>query len=334
MGMTNTGRVDFHHHLFPTRGRAGDLMRELIVRSGWPADRPLPMAGWKPETSLECMDELGIATAILSLPNDVEHDLPAVDRRGFAREVNTLAAQIAEEHPGRFGFFAHLPTPTTVDDALEELAYAFDELGADGVTLANVYGQGADACSLGNSRLEPLWAELDRRAALVFVHGEQTPGRNAAPNRFMPVPVSEVPNETYKAAADLVTSGCKRQFPRARIILSHSGGSTPLLAARVAALAPLLGCELTPEEIVDDFRTFYYETALSGFRTNLIALESLVPVDQILFGTDFPAVPTHVARWYARNVDDYYADRPAIHDQVMSGNAMKLVPRLATAAGN
>ena len=143
------------------------------------------------------------------------------------------------------------------------------------------------------------------------------------------MPVTEVPNETYKAAADLVTSGRKRQYPNARILLSHSGGSTPFLAARVAGLAHHLGCELTPDEIVDDFRTFYYETALSGFETNLIALESFVPPEQILFGTDFPSIPAAVTDWYTANLDSYFADRPDLHQQVMSGNARRLLPQLA-----
>ena len=188
-----------------------------------------------------------------------------------------MTRQAVDDYPGRFGLFAHLPTPTDIDAALEELTYALDVLGADGVTLTNVYGVGDQARSLGDPIFEPLWAELDRRGALVFLHGEQTPGSNRAPSQFLPTPVSEIPNETYKGAADLVTSGRKRQYPNVRIILSHSGGSTPFLAARVAALGAFhLDCELSPDEILADFRTFYYETALSGFETNLVALENFV----------------------------------------------------------
>jgi predicted TIM-barrel fold metal-dependent hydrolase len=245
------------------------------------------------------MDGLGIQTAVLSLPSDLEHNLPAKDRRAFAREVNTVARHTVNDHPGRFGFFAHLPTPTDVDAALDEITYALDELDADG------------------------------RGTLVFLHGEQTPGRNRIPNRFLPTPVSEVPNETYKGAADLVTSGRKRQYPNVRIILSHSGGSIPVLAARVAVLSSYLGCELSPEEIIADFRTFYFETALSGFETNLIALENFVPPEQILFGTDFPAVSPDMAGWYTTNVDAYFAERPDVLAKVMHGNAHTLLPRLA-----
>ncbi|MDT7707581.1 MAG: 6-methylsalicylate decarboxylase [Pseudonocardiales bacterium] len=325
-------RVDFHHHLFPGGELAEFVQRALVADSGW--SFPGGAARWTPETSLAFMEGHGIRTAVLSLPNDLERNLPAKDRRAFAREVNTIARQAVDDHPGRFGFFAHLPTPTDVDAALDELTYALDQLGADGVTLTNVYGTGDDARSLGDDIFQPLWAELDRRGTLVFLHGEQTPGRNRRPNWFLPTPVSEVPNETYKAAADLVTTGRKRQYPNARIILSHSGGSTPFLAARVAVLSHYLGCELSPEDIITDFRTFYYETALSGFETNLVALESFVSPDRILFGTDFPAVSPQMAGWYTDNVDTYFADRPDMLARVMHGNAHTLLPRLSVNTAN
>jgi len=47
----------------------------------------------------------------------------------------------------------------------------------------------------------------DRRATLVFVHGAQTTSVNGFLNPFAPTPVTEVGNETFKAAADLVTRG-------------------------------------------------------------------------------------------------------------------------------
>ncbi|MDT8914439.1 amidohydrolase family protein [Amycolatopsis sp. PS_44_ISF1] len=325
--LSGPDRVDFHHHVFPGGAQATLLRRKLVDATGWEFPGGAPR--WTPEASLAFMDGHGIRTAVLSLPNDLEHDLAPEQRQSFAREVNDLAHQAVLDHPGRFGFFAHLPCPTDVDAALAELRYALDELGADGVTLTNVYGTGEDALSIGDEVFEPLWAELDRRRALVFLHGEQTQGRNRRPNRFLPTPVSEVPNETYKGAADLVTRGRKRRYPHARIILSHSGGSTPFLAARVAVLSPHLGCELSPDEILEDFRTFYFETALSGFTTNLTALEDFVPPEQILFGTDFPAASPEMTGWYTKNVDSYFAGRPELHARIMHGNAETLLPRLS-----
>jgi predicted TIM-barrel fold metal-dependent hydrolase len=64
-------------------------------------------------------------------------------------------------------------------------------------------------------------------------------------------------------------------FPDIKIILAHLGGTTPFLASRVAVLSNHMGCPLSPEEILDDFRSFYYETALSAYEPNLLAIENL-----------------------------------------------------------
>jgi 6-methylsalicylate decarboxylase len=52
---------------------------------------------WAPEVSASFMDGLGIQTAILSLPNDVDSSLPEPARHGFARQIDTLAVQAVVE---------------------------------------------------------------------------------------------------------------------------------------------------------------------------------------------------------------------------------------------
>jgi len=99
---------------------------------------------------------------------------------------------------------------------------------------------------------------------------------------------SQVPNETFKAAAHLVVTGHRRRYPDVKIVLAHLGGSTPYLAPRVAVLSNYMGCTLSPDEILDAFKTFYYETALSASDVNLKAIDNFVQKDHILFGTDFP----------------------------------------------
>lgn len=72
------------------------------------------------------------------------------------------------------------------------------------------------------------------------------------------------------------------------MILAHSGGTTIALAPRVAILSRYMGCALTADQILEDFKTFYYETALSAYEPTLLALEAFVHPSRILFGTDFP----------------------------------------------
>ncbi len=140
---------------------------------------------------------------------------------------------------------------------------------------------------IGDDAFDPIWAELDRRGAIVFLHGAQTPSSTPYPHPFLGIPVTEVPNETYKAAAHLVVTGKKRRYPNVKIILSHLGGSTVWLAPRVAVLSAYMGSSLTPEEIIEDFKTFYFDTALATNETTLTAAETFVSHDRVLFGTDY-----------------------------------------------
>lgn len=163
---------------------------------------------------------------------------------------------------------------------------------------------------IADDAFDPIWDELNRRHAVVFLHGAQTPSSTPYPHPFLGLPISEasvpvdrshtstntktqlytqkVPNETYKAAAHLVVTGKKRRFHNVKIILAHLGGSTPFLAPRVAALSHYMGCPLAPDEILQDFKTFYYETALSSHPTTLAALDAFVPIERVLFGSDYP----------------------------------------------
>ncbi|KAG1755621.1 hypothetical protein EDB19DRAFT_418964 [Suillus lakei] len=314
-------RIDVHHHLFLDAQKKTKKNLEV----GWRTpDENLP---WRPETSLAAMDKLGVQTAILS-PPPISSNSCGAENRAEVRQQNIYASELCAAYPNRFGFFAGLPFLDDVEGSLEEIAYSLDVLSADGVALISSYGDGNSAKYVADDLYDPIWKELDRRHAVVFLHGAQTPSSTPYPHPWLGVPISEVPNETYKAAAHLVVSGKKRRFPNVNIILTHLGGSTPFLAPRVAALSHYMGCPLTPGEIIEDFKSFYYETALSAHETTLTAMATLVPTDRLLFGTDFPAVSTKTAEWYTENLGKYFAGRPLDLANIMHDNALRLFPNL------
>src|SRR5262245_32147771 len=120
-------RIDVHQHIVPP-AYAAWLQSQGIRDAG---GREVPP--WSAEAALALMDAHDIATAIVSISTPGVHLRPMVGRdpvaRTKAREVNEFAARIADDHSGRFGFFATLTLPD-VDGALEELAYALDTLHA------------------------------------------------------------------------------------------------------------------------------------------------------------------------------------------------------------
>ena len=184
---------------------------------------------------------------------------------------------------------------------------------------------------------DPIWEELNSRRAPVFLHGAQTRPERPDPHDFLGVPIVEVPHETFKAAASLVVSGRKRKYPNINFVLAHLGGSTPFLAPRVAVLSHYMGSGLTPEDILEDFKTFYYDTALSSHESTLTAMQSFVSSDRLVFGTDFPgarsseirkfvaystlhvAVSKDMAAWYTKQVNQVHpgADAPVWRSNIL-----------------
>ncbi|EJF61204.1 hypothetical protein BD309DRAFT_860958, partial [Dichomitus squalens] len=286
-------RVDIHHHIFPASiGKAA-----LSVKVGW--ETPAENLPWTPDISLEAMNRLGIRLAVLSLPAGLPAGPVGNRNRESARELNVLTSQICVNYPDKFAFFACMPNLLDTQGNLQELKFALDELEARGVALSSSYGEGAEAKYIGDDAYDAVWEELNRRAAVVFLHGAQVPSSTPYPHPYLGIPVTEVPNETFKAAAHLVVSGKKRRFPNVKIILAHLGGVAPFLAPRVAVLSRHMGCPLTHEEILEDFRSFYYDTALSTHETTLTAMEAFVGPGRILFGSDFPGTDPTSSAWHA-----------------------------------
>ncbi|MGH7290872.1 MAG: amidohydrolase family protein, partial [Myxococcota bacterium] len=216
--MSSPARIDTHHHIVPPAYAA--WLKRLGLAAGG-----LPIPDWSRDAALALMDKVGVRTGILSVSTPGVHMGDDSEARHWAREVNEYAAELARDLPDRFGFFATLPLPD-VDGALAEIAYAFDVLRADGaVLLANCRGT-----YLGDEKFAPVFDELNRRKAVVFVHPSQPPGLEPLPG--MPAYVADFLLDTTRAAVRLAVSGTLDRCPDLRVILSHAGGFVPYAAYR------------------------------------------------------------------------------------------------------
>jgi predicted TIM-barrel fold metal-dependent hydrolase len=156
--MACAARIDVHQHIVPP-----SWTQALDVTGANPGGWAVPT--WSRQSAIMMMDEQGIATGILSVPSPGVHFGDNAAARDLARAVNEYGAEAVKDRPDRFGQFASVPLPD-VDAALAEAAYALDTLGSDGVVLMT----NAGGRYLGDPEFESLWAELDRRAATVFIH--------------------------------------------------------------------------------------------------------------------------------------------------------------------
>src|SRR5205814_1265727 len=201
-----------------------DVLRPQSVDS-----TPMPMKVPDTDTHLRALDELGIRAAITSLTPRVFLQNGS-RRREVARACNEFQAGMVRDHPDRFGAFAVLPLPD-VDGALAEVAYALDELRMDGVGLYS----SQEGRYLGDPLYEPLFEELNRRKAVVFVH----PAHCSAPpelNLRAPGSTIEYIFDTTRAIVNLLYNGTLRRFPDLRMIFSHGGGTVPYLTFRISRM--------------------------------------------------------------------------------------------------
>jgi predicted TIM-barrel fold metal-dependent hydrolase len=170
-------------------------------------------------------------------------------------------------------------------------------------------------------------AELNRRKALVYTHPTAA---NCCVNlvRTQQPVMIEFGTDTTRTIADIVFSGNAQKFRDIRWIFSHAGGTMPFLIERFVR-NPLLESNAkptVPEGTLAELRRFYYDTAQTANKAAMSALSAIIPVSQIVFGTDFP---------YRTSIDPVKGLRDAgvfTDAQLMDierGNALKLLPRLA-----
>ena len=311
-------RIDVHHHVLPEFYK--DAQRAVGITGT--AYRGFPE--WTPEKSLALMDQCRIASTILSFTSPGIYFGDLAQTRDLARQCNDYLASLAVDYPGRFGGFAFLPLPD-IDASLVEIERVLDVLKLDGFTLLT----SIDERYIGHPDFEPVYAELNRRRAVTFIHPCYPPGTEAR-DWNIPRMIIDYPFETTRVATNLIMNGVMERHRDIPIILSHAGGALPFLAHRIAIFdkqTPLQ--ENYPEGALAAMKRFYYDTALSGDKAPLDALSRIADPSRILFGTDYPYVLEEVAVAETEGFDAYDGFDTATTAAINRGNAEKLFPRFA-----
>ena len=314
--------VDLHNHVIP------DFYWEASNEGGKAAGGITPPP-WSLDGMVAYMDEAGIDLALPSISTPGVHlgdDAAAAD---LARRCNEYVADLDRRHPGRFGGWAALPVPA-IDAALAELGYAMDTLGLDGVSLmTNVHGN-----YLGEPIYDELFAEMNRRGTVVFVHPNDSP--DGVSHRLVP-PESllDYPVDTSRAIAQLLYSNTFARFPEIKFIFSHGGGTVPYLATRFAVV-DAMGVVPGAEErgtAAEAFKRVYWDTAIAWSDNTLRTLRDVAGVSQIVFGTDYPYPRNDLTIAGRRSIEVTAALEDSEREAIFSGNAAALLPRAARLIG-
>ena len=293
------GAIDVHQH-FPPPGAAATF-------------------GWSPERALEQMDKFGIGVAILSMTQNGDLLYDGTEKgRAAVRRGNEYGAKLMQQHPTKFGFMGGIPMPD-LEGSLQEIEYAYDTLKADAI---GIYTNDNKGRWPGDPYFEPIWQELNRRNAIVYMHPLAPPccgNLNYGPAASM----LEYDFDVTRGVASIVVNGVMFRYPNIRFITVHSGGTVPMLAGRMKDRVPPGAEKYLPNGLYAELRKWYYDIAHASFPWPMAAMRAFMPESQILFGTDYSPEP----------IESTVNELPGLElakefeQMLLRGNAERLFPR-------
>ncbi len=277
-------RIDVHAHLYPA-----EYLRMLERFGGRPAEafmRDLRGGSTPPEMAerLTLMDADGVDLQVLSVSSSAPNLVNREQAADAARCANDAFAEAIARYPGRFAGFAALPLPD-VDAAIAELGRALDELGFVGATTTTeVLG-----VSIADHHFDPLFAELDRRQAVLFVHPAGTGLHAPAIERARFTWSIGAPFEDMLCLLQLAQAQVPARFPHVKIISAHLGGCASFLTERLGHhnVLPASRGAQPPALSTPDAAWFFYDT-VNGHPPAVKCAADSVGSECLLFGTDFP----------------------------------------------
>ena len=288
-----SGRIDVHAHFVPAAYRNACEAAGHVQPGGFPA-----LPAWDAAEHVAMMDRLGIATSLISVSSPGVHFGDDDAARGLARAVNETGREVRGQYPGRFGQFASLPLPD-IDGAMAELAYAYDTLQVDGVALLTNFA----GTYLGDASYEPVFAELDRRRARVFVH-PTSPACHDATNLGRPRPMLEFIFDTTRAVVHLILNGVVARYPNIEFLIPHAGAALPAIADRVSAFSMILPDADPSADVLRDLGRLRFDLAGFPLPRQLDALLAITTLEHLHYGSDYPFTPEFVVESLTNALDE------------------------------
>ena len=182
------------------------------------------------------------------------------------------------DYKGRFGLFAPLNMLDT-DSSLKEAEYAFDQVHADGIGLQSSYGEKY----LGDPSYDPIWQELNRRKAVVFVHGPNSACCSAikdGPGMFGSI--VEVTFDVTRTCASLLTSGALEKYPNIQWIIAYGGGTLPFVAGRINNFIKQMknAAKIAPNGVTAKLQKFNVDTVNVTNASSMAARMKFLPTNR------------------------------------------------------
>ena len=316
--------VDIHAHYFPKE--YNDLLLRIGGRSLPEAARPSTARPMRNDdaagipTRLQQMQEADVELQVLSPAASPPYAEKEADAVAAARLINDSYAELARKYPGRFNAVVSLPLPH-IDASLREMERGLDQLGMLGVSMTcSCFDR-----STAEAEFEPLYAEMNRRGAVLFVH----PAGSAICSPFIidynyggSVGTS-LEDATF--VLHMIAKQIPYRYPRIKFIVPHLGGPIPMLMNRLdkQGQGPRGHPNLAEAPSVTA-RRFYYDTVCYGSKPAFLCALEAFGADHIVTGSDYPVLQD----WEVYRETFAYIERlglpKEVTDEILHHNAQKL----------
>jgi 6-methylsalicylate decarboxylase len=312
--------IDVHHHIMPPFYIHEHRRDQIKVGPGI-----TQIFEWTPQQAIERMDASGVATSILSISTPGPWFGQKEEGRKLSRQINDYAAKMRDTYPGRFGLFAAIPLPDT-EGSMKEIEYAFDTLKADGVGLMTSY----DSLPVGSKEFAPVFDELNRRKAVVFLH--RTVASCCMNLRGLPGD-KEFIIDDLRALNSLLTGGTLARCADMRLIHAHGDKTLPWVAHHIGAgggegrAGGRGNPAYAPQGVLHELQKVYVDTAGNSEDT-MEDLRELGMMGQIMFGTDNPYGGSDAVRENLNRLMSFKLSQAEL-DAIGRGTAAKLLPKFA-----
>jgi predicted TIM-barrel fold metal-dependent hydrolase len=202
------------------------------------------------------------------------------------RKCNDEGAALDKE---KFGLLASLPIPD-VDATIKEIAYCCDTLHAAGFTLPT----NSNGTYIVEEKLEPVFAELNKRNALVTFHPNKPGALPVTATPTLPAPMMEFFFDTTRVVAALALNGWIRKYRNIKFLIPHCGAFIGYLADRLKTAKPILMKLGVVDETFDIetlLASMYYDLAGNPTGKQFPDMRQFVEDNHFLYATDFPFTP-------------------------------------------
>jgi aminocarboxymuconate-semialdehyde decarboxylase len=251
-----------------------------------------PKNTWTIAERLADMDALGVGMHAVSVTDCFyQYDQDVETTRAIARACNDELAEMARAYPDRFVGLGNIPMQD-IGAAISEMERAMLELGLKGFMINDhVNGHNYD-----EPQFLPFWKAAEELGAVILFH-QYGPTLVSARTEdyFLPNSIGNLVDRAV-VFGTLVHGGVMDRFPGLKLVLAHGGGYTAFGAARMDKAWEAAAIDYMPKDARRNISrppstylgAFSYDCCTQSEATLRFLIDQ-VGIDQVVFGTDYPA---------------------------------------------